>query len=444
MFETKVGGYIYDLGVPTNMDKENGYDFTDVVSILEESPIYFKNSYVFDENYIPPKIRGRDAEIAEVTDSLKYVTRGEPHPNLTIFGRPGTGKSLVVRYVLKGLKHYLSTKHPDIPYDYSYVPCKDYSTEMRVLEKIIYDISGEETKLTGRSRTYGYNLIKSLVENGEKTITIVLDDADILSDPDKMLMSLSRLETTKGSISLIIISNNTEFEKRLKSRTSSSLKARNIVFDSYSAPQLEDILWDRVEEGVVDGLIKRGDGVVEYCAAVATQVGGDARYAIRLLRETISLAERERIRDITVEVAERAHRKLEESVVVESVRKLPFQSQLILVAAAIPTLHGLLPRGRDYLLSGELYFVYTKLCKLAGTSPLSYRRYYDLLQELDLLGLLNVRLRSLGRSRGRTQTITLMENPELIIEAFVNSNGSRLGRDDLEEFAKRLRSAEIF
>jgi len=426
--------------------KEDGSQspYNDVISFLEESPVYFKNPQVFDESYVPPRIMGRDSEIAELTNGLKYVIQGFSHPNMAIFGRPGTGKSLVVRYVLKGLKFYISNKGLDVPYVYSYVPCKDYTTEIRALEKIIFDLTGEEVRLTGRSRTYGYNLIKSAIEGLGGPITVVLDDVDMLSNPDRVLMSLSRLETERGSLSLILISNSIEFERSLESRTSSGLKSRKIVFASYTAPQLEEILWDRVREGVVDGLISPEDGVVQYCAAVAAQVGGDARYAIALLRETVALAEREGIRKITVEVAKRGHEKYEESVVAESVRKLPLHSQLILLATAIPLVYKALPRGRNYLTSGEVFEIYSELSRLVGTTPVTYRRYFDLLQELETLGLVKTKTKSLGRKKGRTQAIFCYDSPGLIVDTIIQST-ELLTRDEVDEYAKKLvRTERLF
>jgi cell division control protein 6 len=61
--------------------------------------------------------------------------------------------------------------------------------------------------------------------------------------------------------------------------------------------------------------------------------------------------------------------------------------------------------GNEQLTTGEVYNTYKELCRKVGMTALTQRRIGDLISELDMLGILNARVRSYGRG-GRTKDIS--------------------------------------
>ena len=61
------------------------------------------------------------------------------------------------------------------------------------------------------------------------------------------------------------------------------------MFHPYGAPEIQDILSERVKTGLREGVIE--EGVLELCSALAAQEHGDARRALDLLRISVQKAE---------------------------------------------------------------------------------------------------------------------------------------------------------
>ena len=66
--------------------------------------------------------------------------------------------------------------------------------------------------------------------------------------------------------------------------------------------------------------------------------------------------------------------------------------------------------------SGRLYEVYQDLSK---NDSVSYRRLFDFVNELEMLGLISTKTVSRGRGRGRTNIITLQCDIDLISKALI-------------------------
>ena len=62
--------------------------------------LLIKNSNILRHDYIPDKILHRDGQQELVTQSLIPLYQKSIPPNLLVYGKPGTGKTLVVKKVL--------------------------------------------------------------------------------------------------------------------------------------------------------------------------------------------------------------------------------------------------------------------------------------------------------------------------------------------------------
>ena len=239
---------------------------------------------------------------------------------------------------------------------------------------------------------------------------IVLDEVDMLvkKSGDSILYDLTRINSNleNARVSIIGISNDLKFKEYLDPRVLSSLSEEEIVFPPYTANELKDILTERAKLGIYENAI--APGVINLCAAYAAREHGDARRALDLLRVAAELAEREGASQITERHVKEAKIQIEADVVTETIKGLPLQSKLVLYAIYIS--HA---RSTTAVMTGDVYAIYTELCKELHIEPLTQRRISDLINELDMLGIVNARVISKGRY-GRSKRIKLAVSRKLI------------------------------
>jgi cell division control protein 6 len=87
---------------------------------------------------------------------------------------------------------------------------------------------------------------------------------------------------------------------------------------------------------------------------------------------------------------------------------LPSQQQKVLESLLYLT------KRKEEITSGRLYEVYKEVSK--GDS-VSYRRIFDFINELEMLGLISTKTISRGRGRGRTNIIDLQCEISLLEDA---------------------------
>ncbi|UCD39619.1 MAG: cell division control protein Cdc6, partial [Candidatus Bathyarchaeota archaeon] len=132
------------------------------------------------------------------------------------------------------------------------------------------------------------------------------------------------------------------------------------------------------------------------------------------------LAEREGARIITDEHIRRAETRIEHDRVVEALKNLPAHSKLVLFGVYL-----LVKVNIARAITGEIYEIYCELCEHVGLTPLTQRRVSGLINELDVIGLLNTQVVSMGRY-GRTKKIRLGVARSIIRRMFMNDE--RFGR----------------
>ena len=233
-----------------------------------------------------------------------------------------------------------------------------------------------------------------------------MDEIDVIlkNDGDNILYTLTRTD----NVSITSISNYVDFKRFIKPKVKSSLRDREIVFPPYNAQQLVDILQERSKLSFNEGAIS--DGVISLCAALAAKEEGDARYALDLLKTSGEIADEKDSTVILEEYVKEAKDRIEHNKIIDIVMTLPIQQQKVLEAITILT------QKKEEITSGLLYEVYQDLAK---NDKVSYRRLFDFINELEMLGLISANTISRGRGRGRTNIITLQCDTDLIEKALV-------------------------
>jgi len=378
----------------------------------------FRDREVLRHDYVPIHLPHRENEIKRVGEVVAPALKECRCSNLFIYGKPGTGKTAVTKYVLKRVQE--KAKELDAPVTVSYINCRYVGTEYRVFYYLCSSI-GIKVPFTGLALGEIFDRFKSGIDLRKNLLIVVLDEIDALvkAKGDSLLYELTRINETltRSKVSLIGISNDLRFKEWLDPRVLSSLSEEEIVFRPYNASELRDILAERAKLAFHDGVLT--DGALSLCSALAAAEHGDARRALDLLRVAAEIAEREGAKQITEEHVRLAEKRIEHNRVFEAIKNMPLHSKLVLCSVY------LLSKAKvNYAITGDIYEVYRELCNETGISPLTQRRVSTLISELDTMGLLNSRVVSMGRY-GRTKKIRLGIGRTVIKEVF--QNDERLG-----------------
>ncbi len=342
------------------------------------------------------------------------VLRNSPCSNVFIYGKTGTGKTAVTKYVLNKLICRAQQLKTSI--EVCYVNCRLAGTEYRVLSSLC-DALNVKVPFTGIAVGEVFDRFKKGLDKQRKIFIVVLDEIDALikTRGDTLLYELTRINETlrHGRTSIIGISNDLRFKEFLDPRVLSSLSEEEIVFRPYDAAELQDILWRRAQIAFSEGALK--DSAVALCSALAAAEHGDARRALDLLRVAGELSERQGVDSVTEKHVREAEKRVEHDRIVEVLENLPVHSKLVLCSVYL-----LGKTKMTYTITGDIYEIYSELCDQYGLSPLTQRRVSGLISELDMIGLLNARVVSMGR-HGRTKKIRLGIGRTLVRNVFTNN-----------------------
>lgn len=370
---------------------------------IEKTTPIFKNRDALTSDFTPNTIPHRNEQINTLASILAPSLKGGRPSNIFIYGLTGTGKTLSAKYVGQELERM--SNQGTIPVKVLYINCKMKKiadTEYRLIAELSR-LLGQEVPFTGLPTEQIYNTFFTLMDMREWVVVIILDEVDALVSKmgDEFLYNLTRVnqELKRAKVSIIGITNDLHFIDILDPRVKSSLSEEEILFPPYNALELQDILKQRAEIGFVPNILSQE--VIPKCAALAAQEHGDARRALDLLRVAGEIAERQGDKKVTEEHVNLAQEKIDYDRVIESVKSLPKQTKLVLWSII-----QLDEKKAENAQTGDVYGIYEDNCKNCGLYPLTQRRISDLISELDMMGIINAKIISLGRY-GRTREIKL-------------------------------------
>ncbi len=379
----------------------------------------FRNREVLRHDYIPKTLPHREDQVRYLGEMVAPVLKGERCSNIFLYGKTGTGKTAVMKYVLKRLGE--KAQDYNAPVKACYVNCRMAGTEYRVFS-LLCDAVDVHVPFTGLALGEVFDRFKKGLDCQRHVFIAVLDEVDALVKQrgDVLLYELTRVNETlsHSRAALVGISNDLRFKEFLDPRVLSSLSEEEVVFRPYDASELEDILLDRAKLAFYESVVSRGS--VSLCAALAAAEHGDARRALDLLRVAGELAERGGAAELGESHIRQAERRIEHDRIVEALRNLPFHSKLVLCSVFLLCR----PPVQQLSVTGNIYELYCELCAQSGIAPLTQRRVSGLINELDVIGLLNTQVVNMGRY-GRTKKIRLGIAPTAVKDTFAVD--SRLG-----------------
>jgi len=362
----------------------------------------FKDKKPLDHRFLPDKLVHRDEQIRQIAKYWVDVLDNVTPSNVTLYGKTGTGKTAASKFAREQLIEAANNENVFVKIEY--VRCTDFTTEYQVIAELCNRL-GRDVPNRGWTKAEVVNAFRQLFRTnafGKKLhLIVILDEIDILleKDGDGILYTLTRTD----NISVLSISNYLDFKKLINSRVTSSLNDKEIVFPPYGANQLADILSERAQLSFHDDVLD--SDVIPLCSAMAAKEEGDARYALDLLKNAGELAFDEDSQKVTSDHVRRAKDRIEHNKVTEIISTLPLQQQRLLEAILTLSKQG------EEITSGKLYEEYTDVSK---SDAVTYRRIFDFINDLELLGIISTNTVSRGRGKGRTNIIKLQCDENLL------------------------------
>lgn len=359
------------------------------------------------------RIVGRDEQIETVANEIAPVVSGGPPNSVMIYGKTGSGKSLVAKHVAKRSEREATRRGNNLAT--AYVNCTQAKGKADALQLIGSRINEPETGVEfperGLSPNEYYNRIWTVLDEQYDSVLLILDEIDRLKD-DELLMILSRARETgsvETPIGVIAISNKISYREQMSERTKSSFGHNYRVFDPYDATQLQSILEHR-KDAFRDGALE--NGVISKAAALAAREHGDARKAMRLLRYAGDYA-----KNADESVVREAHlTEVRASAEAERLRDLisglPNHTRYVLSGlAALVNANS----DQDWFRTTQIIDAYERVCKQEGTDSLTKDRVRQLLNELAFLEVTENRSNHGGRGSGSYNEHRLMWDADTVV-----------------------------
>ena len=389
----------------------------DVSNFLEnfiKKESLFKNKAALQSSYNPDEILHRDEQTSIIAKILAPALRLERPSNLFIYGKTGSGKTLTTQATIKQIQSIAAREL--IPIKFIYINCKlkkVADTEYRLVAEITR-FFGKTIPPTGLPTDEVYNIFYRTLDKEKQVVVLVLDEIDQLVKKigDEVIYNLTRINTElkNAQLAIVGISNDIMFADNLDPRVKSSLSEEELIFPSYNALQIQDILKKRSLEAIKDNVLD--EGVIAKCAAYAAREHGDARRALELLRVAVELAERKGILKISIKELDEAEEKIEKDRVIDIITTQPKQYQAVLYSILLIYEQR---KQQNIIFTGEIYVLYKELCSKISLRPLTQRRVSDVIADFDLLGIINAKVISKGRY-GRTREVSVVTNDTLNVK----------------------------
>jgi|FLOH01.1.fsa_nt_gi archaeal cell division control protein 6 len=262
--------------------------------ILKHGESLIKNENALDFDFIPKIIPHREQEQRTIALAIKPLLEKRNGRNMFIFGKPGVGKTLAAKHVLKELEE----TYDDIKT--VYVNCWQQNTSYKVAVAICDQIGFRFVQ--NKNTTELFQVIARILN--EYSAVFVFDEIDKVEDTDFLYNLIEQIYRK----TILIITNYKDWLADLDERVRSRLMPEQIEFKQYTAEETMSILKDRMSYAFPVGVWSD-----EAFALVVKKAGElkDIRSGLFLLRESALAAEDKAKTQIGAEDVKNALEKLD-------------------------------------------------------------------------------------------------------------------------------------
>jgi len=389
--------------LPVELSKEK---IAEIRKKIEQKNSVFSEKRYLDSMFLPSKIIGREIESEKLVSSILSLKDGFVVPFVSVYGRSGSGKSTIIKFVCESMMDLISFRFVNLRKARTIFGCAN----------VILGNLGKESLSSAEGLNKAVDCIQCQIESilrkeEKKYFVLVLDEYDVIfSDtrggPSDFVYKLLQMEENlreKGIwVCMITISNNALQDNDLDDRVKSRMGSAEIHFTPYSKNEVFGILQDRSKKAFK---IMVNDSVLDFCAKLASSDHGDARRALDLLRVAGELCNGSVIKNDDVI---KAQKTIQKDRIDEVVASASYHTRCVVGAIVSLAILG----KYSWSATSSIFKKYSDIVSKNET-PLKYRRVSDLLVELENTGMLVSRAYSSGR-RGYGKEYRLKVDPSLV------------------------------
>eukprot|EP01083_Nonionella_stella_P220887 789780_1 len=313
---------------------------------------------------LPENMEGREEEEKIIWSFFENQLRARQSNSLYICGSPGTGKSALVRTIQNRISAW--EKKESLPVSrIVYINAMQVTTANAIYPKILQELSPNQPELNpnkAAEKLQKMFLGRTTAKNKRKKMTIVIvDEIDgLLSSKPVVLYQLFQYPKLDNSTLLLVgIANSLNLTEKFLPRLAGRGDSPEVlIFESYSAAQLTNIITRRIRDGYPNKEILSEDedlvpffdkDAVKIIAKKVASMSGDVRKSLEICRRCLSVlidqhtispvmgmspAARPEETQITLRTAKRILSLCFGSKNVELIQELP-RSQLIVLCTLV-------------------------------------------------------------------------------------------------------------
>lgn len=342
--------------------------------ILMNDETIFKHKEVLDTDYVPKMVPYREAEQQEIAYCIKPLINSQNGSNIAIFGKPGIGKTLVLKKILEELEDY------DV--NTFYVNCWKSNTTFKIYERIARKFG---FFVTNKDSGEVFNKLQKRMN--ERSTLLIFDEVDKISDYDFLYNFLENINKK----SIILIANEKDWYVKLDQRIKSRLMPKVLDFNPYNLLQTSDILKKRVELGFLDNVIPED---IFLKIVNMSWKNEDVRVGISLLKEVGNVCEANACRVVNEKHLERVLKTTDDIG-----KKVTLDDDLKVIIDII--------KENDNSKIGDLFSKFQEISE----SEVSYKTFQRRIKKLSDLKRIRVEVVN-GGEQGKTSIISLEKMKE--------------------------------
>lgn len=417
---------LLDLFMASDETKQSTVD--EILDVSEddekdESDI-FEKPWLLEIDNIPnaDRIVGRDDHITFLAKNLRKMRTNSVPDNILEWGETGTGKTLVARHVCERLESATEGTGNQIVTVYvNPDPISTYTSTFRKIAEQVNEKAEDSLKVPYQGLSAEHYRKQKLWPVVEKEfsggVVVIIDEIDKHEEVNEVLYTLSRTQSkddVQFPVVTIGISNDIEFKGEIESRVQSTLQPEHRTFTPYQEDQLVAILENR-RDAFYDGVID--DEVIERTAELAAEEHGDARRAVRLLRNAGEIADDQGDDSVTATHVNEADELVEVELFMEMVKGTPLSGKLLLFAITRLDRNN---SNKDWFRTSEIHDTYQTVARDIEVEPKGYNRALELLNKHVTTGVLESKKKE-GGDTGKFRSYSLQGDVESTRTGLINS-----------------------
>ena len=372
----------------------------------------FKNEETLHPAFIPPELPNREEQLVRLGHDFKPLlnTEGAYAVNVAVVGKPGTGKTVSIRYFGRGLEKAAAKR--GIKVRFEYYDCFMFRTKSAILR----DLLTERFKVTSRgfSDEEITTMINRRLSRENIRLVLCLDEAYLLGQDLLSIIHASEVaKHGQAFISTLIACRVVDWQNTLSFPLSGRLHDR-IDMPSYTEEELFKIMQYRAELAFHKGVVP--DEILKMVSTISASTE-NARHGIEMLYLAGKAADRHSIRPITPELIRRAKQEVYSELRSDVLYGL--RDQEILVLAAVSRQLKLEKSGSTTI--AKVYENYQLICEEFGVKKQALPTFRKTIDALVSLGIIGKIVESIGDGRrGRRARLALMDIPVEVFDERVS------------------------